>query len=82
MDRLLVWTGKMDFRSISGSIGRSVEASERNVRAHMATMNPDDTMDQLRLQLSMNTHTTLLSLNSAIIKVVHEALNGIIRNIA
>ncbi|MBB4383611.1 hypothetical protein GGD61_008313 [Bradyrhizobium sp. SBR1B] len=48
----------------------------------MATMSPDDTMDQLKLQLSMNTHTTLLSLNSTVIKAVHEALNGIIRNIA
>ncbi|MGY3413181.1 hypothetical protein ACVWZV_009347 [Bradyrhizobium sp. GM5.1] len=48
----------------------------------MATMNPDDTMDQLQLQISMNTHTTLMALNSNVIKAVHDALNGIIRNIA
>ncbi|MCK1627309.1 hypothetical protein IVA98_30125 [Bradyrhizobium sp. 160] len=72
----------MDIRNISGSLGRSVEASERSLRNHMATMNPDDSMDQLKLQISMNTHTTLLSLNSTVIKAVHEALNGIIRNIA
>ncbi|WP_354202795.1 EscF/YscF/HrpA family type III secretion system needle major subunit [Bradyrhizobium sp. JR4.1] len=78
----LAWRGKVDFRTISGPLGRSVAASERNLRSHMATMNPDDTMDQLKLQLSMNTHTTLLSLNSTVIKAVHEALNGIIRNIA
>ncbi len=47
----------------------------------MTTMKADDTMDQLKLQLSLNTHTTLLSLNSTVIKAVHEALNGIIRNI-
>ncbi|RTE87896.1 MULTISPECIES: EscF/YscF/HrpA family type III secretion system needle major subunit [Bradyrhizobium] len=72
----------MDIRTISGSLGRSVEASERALRSHMATMNPDDTMDQIKLQISMNTHTTLLSLNSTVIKAVHEALNAIIRNIA
>ncbi|MFK4532100.1 type III secretion apparatus needle protein [Bradyrhizobium ottawaense] len=71
----------MDFGSITSSIGRSVGQSERNVREHMATMNPDDTMDQLRFQLSMSKHTTLLNLNSTIIKAVHDALNGIIRNI-
>ncbi|SCB52874.1 type III secretion system major needle protein, YscF/MxiH/PrgI family [Bradyrhizobium yuanmingense] len=72
----------MDFGSITNSIGRSVGQSERNVRENMATMNPDDTMDQLRFQLSMSKHTTLLNLNSTIIKAVHDALNGIIRNIA
>ncbi|WP_247356113.1 EscF/YscF/HrpA family type III secretion system needle major subunit [Bradyrhizobium sp. 160] len=76
------WRGEVDIRNISGSLGRSVEASERSLRNHMATMNPDDSMDQLKLQISMNTHTTLLSLNSTVIKAVHEALNGIIRNIA
>nr|WP_276558928.1 EscF/YscF/HrpA family type III secretion system needle major subunit [Bradyrhizobium elkanii] len=76
------WRGEVDFRTISGSLGRSVAASERSLKSHMATMNPDDTMDQLQLQLSMNTHTTLLSLNSTVIKAVHEALNAIIRNIA
>ncbi|MCP1909750.1 EscF/YscF/HrpA family type III secretion system needle major subunit [Bradyrhizobium elkanii] len=72
----------MDFGSITGSIGQSVAQSERNVRERMATMNPDDTVDQLRFQLSMSKHTTLLNLNSTIIKAVHDALNGIIRNIA
>ncbi|QOZ36264.1 EscF/YscF/HrpA family type III secretion system needle major subunit [Bradyrhizobium sp. CCBAU 53421] len=72
----------MDFGSITGSIGQSVAQSERNVRERIATMNPDDTMDQLRFQLSMSKHTTLLNLNSTIIKAVHDALNGIIRNIA
>ncbi|MBR0867823.1 type III secretion apparatus needle protein [Bradyrhizobium huanghuaihaiense] len=72
----------MDFGSITSSIGQSVVQSERNVRERMATMNPDDTMDHLRFQLSMNKHTTLLNLNSTIIKAVHDALNGIIRNIA
>jgi len=72
----------MDFGSITSSIGQSVVQSERNVRERMATMNPDDTMDQLRFQLSMSKHTTLLNLNSTIIKAVHDALNGIIRNIA
>ncbi|WP_420969598.1 EscF/YscF/HrpA family type III secretion system needle major subunit [Bradyrhizobium sp. B120] len=72
----------MDVSSITSSIGRSVAQSERNVRERMVTMNPDDTMDQLRFQLSMSTHTTLLNLNSTMIKTLHEALNGIIRNIA
>ncbi|VIO70577.1 hypothetical protein CI1B_32310 [Bradyrhizobium ivorense] len=72
----------MDFGSITSSIGQSVAQSERNVRERMATMNPDDTVDQLRFQLSMSKHTTLLNLNSTIIKAVHDALNGIIRNIA
>ncbi|MGL3111204.1 EscF/YscF/HrpA family type III secretion system needle major subunit [Bradyrhizobium sp. BR 1432] len=74
--------GEIDFGSITNSIGQSVTQSERNVRERMATMNPDDTMDQLRFQLSMSKHTTLLNLNSTIIKAVHDALNGIIRNIA
>ncbi|MGF6313269.1 MULTISPECIES: EscF/YscF/HrpA family type III secretion system needle major subunit [unclassified Bradyrhizobium] len=72
----------MDIKTISGALGGSVAASERSLKSHVATMNPEDTMDQLKLQISMNTHTTLLSLNSAVIKAVHEALNGIIRNIA
>ncbi|VIO69774.1 EscF/YscF/HrpA family type III secretion system needle major subunit [Bradyrhizobium ivorense] len=72
----------MDFGSITSSIGQSVAQSERNVRERMATMNPDDTVDQLRFQLSMSKHTTLLNLNSTIIKAVHDALNGIIRHIA
>ncbi|KWV58254.1 hypothetical protein AS156_36280 [Bradyrhizobium macuxiense] len=72
----------MHFGSITSSIGQSVVQSERNVRERMATMNPDDTMDLIRFQLSMTKHTTLLNLNSTIIKAVHDALNGIIRNIA
>lgn len=72
----------MDIRAMSGSLGRSAAASERSLTSHMATMDPADTMDQLQLQISMNTHTTLLALNSNVIKAVHEALNGIIRNIA
>ncbi|MFH0301658.1 EscF/YscF/HrpA family type III secretion system needle major subunit [Bradyrhizobium sp. 31Argb] len=72
----------MDFGSITNSIGQSVAQSDRNVRATTATMNPDNVMDQLRLQDSMSKHTTLLNLNSTIIKAIHDALNGIIRNIA
>ena len=71
----------MDFSRINGSLGRSVAASELSLRTHMTTMKADDTLDQLKLQRSLNTHTTLLSLNSTVIKAVHEALNGIIRNI-
>ncbi|WP_083754692.1 EscF/YscF/HrpA family type III secretion system needle major subunit [Bradyrhizobium murdochi] len=74
--------GEMHFGSITSSIGQSVVQSERNVRERMATMDPDDTMDLIRFQLSMTKHTTLLNLNSTIIKAVHDALNGIIRNIA
>lgn len=72
----------MDVSAISNSLGRSVAESERNVRSHMATMNPADPMDELRLQASMSAYSTLLHLDSTIIKAIHEALNGIIKNIA
>lgn len=72
----------MDIGAISNSLGRSVAETERNLRSHMATMNPADSMAELRLQTAMSAHNTLVSLNSTVIKAIHEALNGIIRNIA
>ncbi|MDK1378223.1 MULTISPECIES: EscF/YscF/HrpA family type III secretion system needle major subunit [unclassified Sinorhizobium] len=71
----------MNFNTINSTIGGDVVASEHALRNYMANMNPDNTMDQLRLQLAMNTHTTLVNLDSTLIKVIHEALNGIIGNI-
>lgn len=72
----------MDIGAISNSLGRSLAETERNLRSHTATMNPADSMDQLRFQASMSAHHTLVNLNSTVIKAIHEALNGIIRNIA
>ncbi|MDK1389352.1 EscF/YscF/HrpA family type III secretion system needle major subunit [Sinorhizobium sp. 8-89] len=71
----------MDFNTINSNIGGDVVTSEQNLRNYMANMNPDNTMDQLRLQSAMNRHTTLVNLDSTLIKVIHDALNGIIGNI-
>ncbi|MDK1492994.1 EscF/YscF/HrpA family type III secretion system needle major subunit [Sinorhizobium sp. 7-81] len=71
----------MDFNTINSNVGGDVVTSEQNLRNYMANMNPDNTMDQLRLQSAMNRHTTLVNLDSTLIKVIHDALNGIIGNI-
>ncbi|WIW50435.1 EscF/YscF/HrpA family type III secretion system needle major subunit (plasmid) [Bradyrhizobium sp. 62B] len=72
----------MNFDAISSSLSGAVSESDRDMRSRMASINPTDTGDLIRLQLSLSQHTALLNLNSTLIKVMHEALNAVIRNIA
>ncbi|WP_353642797.1 EscF/YscF/HrpA family type III secretion system needle major subunit [Mesorhizobium sp. WSM2239] len=68
--------------SISSSLGSATVEAERDLKSLMASMEPDNPADLIRVQSLAQQWNLSLSLESGIIKLLYDALKGVSQKIS
>ncbi|MBB6414118.1 EscF/YscF/HrpA family type III secretion system needle major subunit [Mesorhizobium sangaii] len=68
--------------SISSSLGNATVEAERSLNSLMASMEPDNPTDLIRIQSLAQQWSLSLTLESGVIKLLYDALKGVSQKIS
>lgn len=69
----------LNFDTVNQAIGRTLETKQAELRAFTESMDPESTVDLLRMQQMMQEWTMMTQLQSTLVKEIGDALKGIIQ---
>ena len=74
-------TGGFNYQQIADSMGQTTSTSEANLRAFSNTMDPSSSSDMIKLQNMTQQWTMAVNLQSTTLKMVGDALKGIVQKV-
>lgn len=69
----------LNFDTVNQTIGRTLEVKQAELRSFTESMDPESTVDLLRMQQMMQEWTMMTQLQSTLVKEIGDALKGIIQ---
>jgi type III secretion protein F len=70
-----------NYQDIGGSFGRATGAAESKMRGFMKSMDPTNTSDLIKFQAMSNEWSVAMNLESTTVKVLGDALRGVVQKI-
>ncbi|ULJ74461.1 EscF/YscF/HrpA family type III secretion system needle major subunit [Rhizobium gallicum] len=79
---MVIPDASINLRTVDSSLGAATVSAERNLKSFMASMDPNNASDLIKLQSLGQQWSLNLSLESSMVKLLYDALRGVVQKIS